>query len=365
MSILFALVAAAGWGSSDFAAGHASRRSSAVSVVVLTHFAAFVALIGVAVLPGQAGTPTLIDIGWGLAAGLGGGFGAMLLFRGLGKGSMAVVAPVTATGAATIPALYGILTGESIGRLGIAGMVLALVAIVFVSLSSEEVAFDRRALPAPDHSMAGLIGAAGPAAAVILAAPGIGSVAEGGAASRLTALLLVIAVVVATVSMYAAHAPRLLRAPVWLGQPKQWTGPPSVLSTPGLSDALMSSVGFGLFFVFIAQAGESAGHWPLVGARGISVAIFATGAILTSTSVLPEKGSRGWVMLAGILDAGAVLAFVLSTRTGLLSVGAVLSSLYPVTTILLARFVVQERIRRQQVFGLVLAGVAVSLLALG
>ena len=73
---------------------------------------AAIALIVVMPLAGQGGSPTPPDIGWGLAAGLGGGFGAMLLFRGLGKGSMAVVAPITATGAAVIPVLFGIATGK-------------------------------------------------------------------------------------------------------------------------------------------------------------------------------------------------------------------------------------------------------------
>ena len=60
----------------------------------------------------------------------------------------------------------------------------------------------------------------------------------------------------------------------------------------------------------------------------------------------------------------AAVCFVLATRAGLLSVGAVLASLYPGVTVVLARFVGQERIRRRQLFGLALAAVAVSLLAI-
>ena len=55
MSVLFALVAALGWGSSDFAAGHASRKSSATSVVILTHLASVIALLVVAVRFGPDG----------------------------------------------------------------------------------------------------------------------------------------------------------------------------------------------------------------------------------------------------------------------------------------------------------------------
>ncbi len=180
MAALLALLAAVSWGSSDFLAGNASRRSSAVSVVILTHFASVVALILVAVDfgpvwtslsamacgggydgvgwagPRIVGDPTTSDIGWGLAAGLGGGFGAMLLFRGLGRGSMAVVAPVTAAGAAIIPVFAGLATGDSLSTLALAGIALALVAIVLVSLvAPDEHAVDGAAHEAADDPQAG------------------------------------------------------------------------------------------------------------------------------------------------------------------------------------------------------------------
>lgn len=138
----------------------------------------------------------------------------------------------------------------------------------------------------------------------------------------------------------------------------------SVLRRPGIVDALLSGVGFGLFFVFIARTAETAGQLPLASARGISAAMFFVGALVARGAVLPEKGSRRAVVLAGVLDAIAAVFFVLSTRAGLLSVGAVLASLYPAATIVLARFVSHERISRRQLFGLMLAGLAVSLLAI-
>lgn len=138
----------------------------------------------------------------------------------------------------------------------------------------------------------------------------------------------------------------------------------SVLGRPGIIDALLSGVGFGLFFVFIARTAETAGQWPLASARGISAAMFFVGALVARGAVLPEKGSRKAVVLAGALDAMAAVFFVLAARAGLLSVGAVLASLYPAATIVLARFISQERISRRQIYGLVLAGLAVSLLAI-
>ena len=137
-----------------------------------------------------------------------------------------------------------------------------------------------------------------------------------------------------------------------------------MLRQPGVPEALLSGVGFGAFFVFISRAAESAGYWPLVSARAISVVMFAIAALVTSTALLPERPSRRAVVVAGLLDAAAAVFFVLAARAGLLSVGAVLASLYPGVTVLLARFVGQERIRRQQLVGLALAAAAVSLLAM-
>lgn len=141
MFALFALAAAVGWGSSDFAAGSARRRSSATAIVILTHLASVLALFFVAVRFGPGGlsldgSPTAGNLAWGLAAGVASGAGAMLLFRGLDRSSRAVVAPITATGAASIPIVYGIITGDPVSAFSILGIALALVAIVLVSIPS-------------------------------------------------------------------------------------------------------------------------------------------------------------------------------------------------------------------------------------
>ena len=144
------------------------------------------------------------------------------------------------------------------------------------------------------------------------------------------------------------------RAPAWR----------RILMQPGLPEALLSGLGFGAFYVCIYHAGASAGHWPLVSARGVSVVMFAAGALLTRTPLLPERASRRGVALAGVLDAAAAVLFVLATRAGLLSVGAVLASLYPAVTVVLARSIGKEHITRRQFAGLALALAAVALLAL-
>ena len=421
MSVLFALVAAVGWGSSDFAAGHASRRSSAVSVVILTHFAAVIALLLVIVMPGQGGSPAPADIAWGLAAGLGGGFGAMLLFRGLGKGSMAVVAPITATGAAMIPVLAGLLQGESISMFGAIGVVLALAAIVMVSLSADGEVTDQEAASSAEPEVANDTGVARSQWAVprgiahstapprpmfvstplppppppipsglsydqVFGPPVVRTAPAGPAAPAPQPLspnapLASSALVGSTVALLEApvvpddlsslvDAPPLGIPIVPLTSPNRGSGPGvgdrlrSIIRRPGIVDALFSGLGFGLFFVFIARTSEEAGHWPLVSARLISVIMFVGVALVTAGAVLPEQGSRRSVVLAGVLDAVAAMFFVLSTRSGLLSVGAVLASMYPAVTIVLARFISQERIVRRQIVGLLLAAGAVSLLAI-
>ena len=138
----------------------------------------------------------------------------------------------------------------------------------------------------------------------------------------------------------------------------------AIVRQPGVTEALFAGIGFGLFFVFISRASEVAGHWPLVGARAVSVVMFILIGLASSTALLPERGSRMPVVFAGVLDAAAVIFFVMSTRTGLLSVGAAIAALYPAVTVLLARIISKKRIRRQQMVGLGLALCAVGLLAI-
>ena len=136
-----------------------------------------------------------------------------------------------------------------------------------------------------------------------------------------------------------------------------------VLGRPGLPEALLSGLGFGAFYVCISRAGASAGHWPMISARSVSVVLFTVVALATSTAVVPERGTRRFVVVAGVLDAVAAVLFVLATNAGLLSIGAVLASLYPAVTVLLARVHGRERIAARQFAGLGLALAAVALLA--
>ena len=80
---------------------------------------------------------------------------------------------------------------------------------------------------------------------------------------------------------------------------------------------------------------------------------------------VPHERSQAWGVVAGLLATAAVVAFLLATQTGLLTVASVVTSLYPAITIALAALVLRERIHASQGVGLLLCGVAVGLVAAG
>ncbi|MFF0543174.1 EamA family transporter [Nocardia thailandica] len=129
--VLLALVAAAGYGVSDFFGGIAARRVTALRVVVVS-YPFSTALVALAV-PLVGGRPDPASILWGLAAGIGGGLAVWWFYAALADGPMSVVSPVTAILVAGIPVLAGLLLGERPGPLALAGIAVALVAVVLVS----------------------------------------------------------------------------------------------------------------------------------------------------------------------------------------------------------------------------------------
>ena len=134
--------------------------------------------------------------------------------------------------------------------------------------------------------------------------------------------------------------------------------------------AIGAGAGIGLFFAFLSFAPSDAGLWPVVFARGTSTVLLVTiGVVVAFRSgqpVMPTVGRvRVQAVWAGILDVAANGFYVLALQIGLLSVVAVLGSLYPAATVLLARLVLAERLRPMQKVGMVTALVASALLALG
>ena len=143
--------------------------------------------------------------------------------------------------------------------------------------------------------------------------------------------------------------------------------------------ALGSALGFGLFYVFVdagaastagtaAAAGTAGSHgsplWVIAGARMSSLAILSMIALVSRRSALRWPGRRlGAVALVGIGDTGANLLFAYAATTGNLAVVGVLGSLYPVATVVLARWLLRERLSGGQNVGVVLALTGVVLLA--
>ncbi|NUS03989.1 MAG: EamA family transporter [Nonomuraea sp.] len=127
--------------------------------------------------------------------------------------------------------------------------------------------------------------------------------------------------------------------------------------------SLAAGAGFGGFFILLAVAPSDAGLWPLVGARMSSVTVVVLLALVTRRSLRPGAGSLRVILAAGALDMAANVLFLLAQRQGLLSLVAVLVSLYPASTLLLARQVLGERLRGVQIAGVACALAAVTLIA--
>ncbi|MBO3746273.1 DMT family transporter [Streptosporangiaceae bacterium NEAU-GS5] len=130
-----------------------------------------------------------------------------------------------------------------------------------------------------------------------------------------------------------------------------------------VAGALLSGAGFGGFFVMLKLAPDDAGMWPLVGARIASIALVAGLAFAVRRSLRPTPGSWRVTLAAGVLDMGANVLFLLAAQRGMLSLVAVLVSLYPASTLLLARYVLGERLSTVQVVGVGCALGAIALIA--
>jgi drug/metabolite transporter (DMT)-like permease len=153
------------------------------------------------------------------------------------------------------------------------------------------------------------------------------------------------------------------------GTPGGTPGSPGGARRPGrlLAMALGSALGFGLFYVFVdagTAGSRGAALWVIAGARASSLVMLSTIALVGGGSALRWPGRRiGPVALVGIGDTGANLLFAYAATAGNLAVVGVLGSLYPVATVVLARWLLGERLSGGQNAGVVLALTGVGLLA--
>lgn len=130
----------------------------------------------------------------------------------------------------------------------------------------------------------------------------------------------------------------------------------------GVVAGAVAGVLFGVFFVALDQAPDDGGMWPLVSARAVGLTMLG---LLVANRRPPRPDRRGTLVAlgSGVLDMAANALFLLATQQGLLVLVSVLTSLYPVGVVLLARAVLSERLGRSQLAGVALAMVAVLLIA--
>ncbi len=129
--------------------------------------------------------------------------------------------------------------------------------------------------------------------------------------------------------------------------------------------AAAAGSGFGFIFIAFARTADDSGLWPLVAARAASIPVVALVVAVTR----PGRGAMRsviWLMVAsGVLDMAANLFYLEASHRGLLSIVAVISSMYPVSTVCLAFGLDHERVSKTQGIGLALAATALTLVSLG
>lgn len=277
MPALLALISSIAWGVADFAGGVATRRVGSPRVLAVSYPAGAIAitLIGLTLVHGTIST----EVVWlSVYTAVVGTIAMVFLYGALAVGPMGIVSPLTAVGGAAVPVLVGVLRGEVLTPLIIAGMVLAVVAVVLVSRES------------------------GPHARVTMR----GLLLSGGA---------------------------------------------------GLF--------IGLYLVGLGIAPEDSGIWVAALSRWWS----SIGMVVIALVMLWRQGRSRWsgypwilAISAGVLDAFANGMFQIAAQGGELVVIAVIGSLYPAATLVLAHVILHERMSRIQWSGVVLAlGAAVAL----
>jgi len=275
VSALLALCSSLLWGTSDFVAGLKSKTLPPAAVVGWSQMVGFLTLCVVVVTMGNPLTASGWQ-GWAVASGVAGAVALAAFYAALSTGTMSVVAPVAALGAA-LPVLLGVAPGESPSPVAWVGMGVALLGTVLAS--GPEV---RSGLPIRPVLLAGV-----------------------------------------------------------------------------------AAVGFGTVLFCMDRGARASLVSTLWGMRLTSLVIFAgVAAVRRSTGGV---GRRDWptLVFVGLADLGANALFVAASTQGLVSVAAVLGSLYPVVTILLARAILAERLRPVQNVGVVLAMAGVVAIATG
>jgi len=133
----------------------------------------------------------------------------------------------------------------------------------------------------------------------------------------------------------------------------------------GALDGFIAGIGFGAFFILISRTDPTSGLWPLVGARAASIPFVLLLAAGFRQPIRPLRELDAIVAWAGVLDIAANGLYLFAVRAGLVSLASVVTSLYPASTIILARIVLKEHMTVTRVLGIVLALAGIALIATG
>jgi drug/metabolite transporter (DMT)-like permease len=133
----------------------------------------------------------------------------------------------------------------------------------------------------------------------------------------------------------------------------------------GVGLALLAALSFGWSLVGLGRAAPGGTAWAVLAMRIVAVPLVL--AVVVASNARGPGSSRGWLLLlgVGVADTSATLLYGLASTRGLLSVVAVLSSLYPIVIVVLARVVLAERIARPQLVGVAVALAGVALVSAG
>jgi drug/metabolite transporter (DMT)-like permease len=309
---ILALAAAVLYGTADFLGGVASRRASVFAVLAMTVPAGAVVMVLVALL-GQV--PAL---------------GALLGHSGIG-------------GPASVGNWSAVGWAAASGVCGAAGLI----------------AFYAGFASAP-------ISVVAPVAALASAVLPVGVAIAGGerpAATAITGGSICLVAIVLVSAQPSDHAPG--------GHGQDPAGGTRLVTSGRLAASgrllalgygAAAGVGFGLFFIFLKNAGQSGVLWPVAISRSAGTVVAFGIALATRTRLrLGRGGITGIALVSGAIDAAANVCYVLATRVGLFGLAVVITSLYPGMTVLLARVLLGERMRWVQRAGLLLAALGVVL----
>jgi len=272
------------------------------------------------------------SVAWGVADFLGG-----LKSRGL---SVLVVLAVSQAIGLGVIAIAVLASGEAVPGVGpiVVGALAAVAGVVGLGAYYQGLAVGVMSIVAPISATAPII----PVAVGVAGGERPSSVQGVGLA------LVVVGVVLASRETDGRHGSRGARA------------------ARGVGLALVAAVGFGCLFVGLDAATENGDLlWVVLVTRVTALALVGCALLLARPGFAVKASDLPALATIGVLDMSAFSLFALASGEGLLSVVAVLNSLYPVVTILLARIVLDERVRRPQVAGIGVVFTGVALIVTG